>query len=119
MTERPLTERQQQVLDFIACHIHDRGIPPTVREIWEHFGITSPNGVVGHIKTLERKGYIEHMPDTSRGIRILNVVGEVALSKRERELVAAARAFIECEDQDLIDETYDRFETAVKAYAKE
>jgi len=118
MTERPLTERQQQVLDYIACHIHDRGIPPTVREIGKHFGITSPNGVAGHLQRLERKGCIELLPDTSRGIRLLNVMAENALDDRQRELVAAARHLLEDDVDDYIFH-FKRLEAAVKAYAKE
>lgn len=53
-----LTERQQEVIDFIRSHIEQRGVAPTVREIGEHFGINSPNGVLCHLKALENKGVI-------------------------------------------------------------
>src|SRR5437868_15452084 len=57
MTE-PLTERQEKILAFIKKSLHDQGYPPTIREIGEHFGIRSTNGVNDHLKALERKGYL-------------------------------------------------------------
>jgi repressor LexA len=60
MTDRePLTERQADVLAYIKQHIAAKHYQPSVREIGRHFGITSPNGVICHVKALERKGYIE------------------------------------------------------------
>src|SRR5262250_2015131 len=57
MTE-PLTERQEKILAFIKKSIQEQGYPPTIREIGEHFGIRSTNGVNDHLKALERKGYL-------------------------------------------------------------
>ena len=57
MTE-PLTERQEKILAFIKRSIQEQGYPPTIREIGEHFGIRSTNGVNDHLKALERKGYL-------------------------------------------------------------
>ena len=51
-----LTEKQQAVYEFIREKIRSRGYGPTVREIGRHFGIRSPNGVVCHLKALEKKG---------------------------------------------------------------
>jgi repressor LexA len=51
-----LTERQQAVYEFIRTKIRGRGYGPTVREIGLEFGISSPNGVVCHLKALEKKG---------------------------------------------------------------
>src|SRR4029077_1839387 len=53
-----LTQRQQMVLDFIRQSIHDRGYPPTLREIGARMGIRSTNGVNDHLRALERKGYL-------------------------------------------------------------
>ena len=50
-----LTERQQHVYDFIRDKIVNRGYGPTVREIGENFEISSPNGVMCHLKALEKK----------------------------------------------------------------
>jgi repressor LexA len=60
----PLTERQKQVFCFIQDRIVDWGYPPTIREIGEHMGIRSTNGVVDHLRVLKRKGYL-----TQRGMK--------------------------------------------------
>lgn len=65
-----LTTRQTEVLAFITHHIHTRRYPPTVRDIARHFGIGSPNGVLCHLKALEKKGAIRRNPNVSRGIWI-------------------------------------------------
>ncbi len=66
---RRLTQRQQQILDFVTTSIRERGYPPTVREIADTFGIRSPNGVHAHLKSLEKKGYLTRDPKKSRGLR--------------------------------------------------
>jgi len=66
----PLTERQQRVYVFIRDKIRNRGYGPTVREIGEHFGIRSPNGVMCHLKALEKKGLIVREPNMSRAIQL-------------------------------------------------
>ena len=80
-----LTARQQQILQLIAEHIEREGMPPTRAEIASTLGFRSPNAAEDHLKALERKGAIEVMPGTSRGIRLLTkpntgipVVGRVA-----------------------------------------
>ena len=65
-----LTERQQQVYAFIHDKITHRGYGPTVREIGEHFNISSPNGVMCHLKALEKKGLIRRSPNKSRAIEL-------------------------------------------------
>jgi repressor LexA len=70
MPEREaLTQRQRQVLDFIGASISERGYPPTLREIGEHFGIRSTNGVNDHLKALEKKGYLRREDLKSRAMR--------------------------------------------------
>ena len=69
---RPLTARQQQVYDFIHDRISTRGYGPTVREIGEFIGIKSPNGVMCHLRALERKGMINRLANKSRAIEIAN-----------------------------------------------
>lgn len=64
-----LTKRQKQVLDFITSSINDRGYPPTLREIGEHFGIRSTNGVNDHLKALEKKGHLRREDLKSRAMR--------------------------------------------------
>jgi repressor LexA len=78
-----LTTRQAQVLDLIKRHINDTGYPPTRADIAQELGFRSPNAAEEHLKALARKGAIEMIPGTSRGIRLpeqlgLPVVGRVA-----------------------------------------
>jgi repressor LexA len=65
-----LTEKQTAIYEFLRDKIRNRGYGPTVREIGAEFGITSPNGVVCHLKALERKGIITREPNMSRAIRL-------------------------------------------------
>ncbi len=64
-----LTERQAQALKYISDCLTDRGYPPTLREIGEHMGIKSTNGVNDHLKALERKGYLVREELKSRALR--------------------------------------------------
>jgi repressor LexA len=64
-----LTDRQQQVLDFIGESIQARGYPPTLREIGERMGIRSTNGVNDHLKALEKKGFLQREDLKSRALR--------------------------------------------------
>jgi len=71
MTElRPLTTRQQQIFDLIKEKISETGMPPTRAEIATFFGFKSANAAEEHLKALAKKGYIEMLPGTSRGIRL-------------------------------------------------
>lgn len=65
-----LTSRQKAVYDFIRDRIQGRGYGPTVREIGERFEISSPNGVMCHLKALEKKGLITREPNMSRAIQL-------------------------------------------------
>ncbi len=65
-----LTKRQKDVFEFIREKILNRGYGPTVREIGEQFEISSPNGVVCHLKALERKGLISREKNMSRAIQL-------------------------------------------------
>jgi repressor LexA len=65
-----LTTRQREVYDFIREKIRTRGYGPTVREIGTHFQISSPNGVMCHLKALEKKGLINREPNMSRAIML-------------------------------------------------
>jgi repressor LexA len=72
VTTEKLTPRQRVVLEFIRQHIQKQGFPPTVREIADHFGIASPNGVATHLKELVRKGAIAKEPNRARTIRLIH-----------------------------------------------
>ena len=65
------TERQMEIYAFIRDKIHSRGYGPTVREIGTAFKIRSPNGVVCHLKALERKGMITRGKNMSRAIELM------------------------------------------------
>ncbi|MEE2706944.1 MAG: transcriptional repressor LexA [Planctomycetota bacterium] len=81
-----LTKKQRRVYEFIREKIQSRGYGPTVREIGDHFDIRSPNGVMCHLKALERKGVISRAKNMSRAIRLtaaeddrgLPLIGEIA-----------------------------------------
>jgi repressor LexA len=69
-----LTDRQKEVLEFIQRSIDARGYPPTLREIGEHMGIRSTNGVNDHLKALEKKGYLAREDLKSRALRPLRAI---------------------------------------------
>jgi repressor LexA len=70
---QPLTARQREALDFITYCLDERGYPPTLREIGEHMGIRSTNGVNDHLKALERKGYLVREELKSRALRPIDM----------------------------------------------
>ncbi len=72
-----LTLKQKRVLEFITECIVERGLPPTLREIGEHFGIHSTNGVNDHLKALEKKGYLARDPVKSRALIPTSAAREV------------------------------------------
>jgi repressor LexA len=80
---RDLTPRQQEILQLIRDRIEANGLPPTRAEIAQEFGFRSPNAAEEHLKVLAKKGVLELLPGSSRGIRLRNggglpVVGRVA-----------------------------------------
>ena len=70
MSPPTLTRRQQQILDFIQTAIVRTGAPPTRAEIATDFGFKSANAAEEHLQALARKGVIELVSGTSRGIRL-------------------------------------------------
>ena len=66
-----ITERQQQVLNFISDYTAENGYPPTVREISEHFGI-SIRAIQDHLIALQKKGYLSQAQKRSRSIKVLS-----------------------------------------------
>lgn len=78
-----LTPRQAEILAFIRDYMQTNGMPPTREEIMRAFGFKSPNAAECHLRTLARKGAIDILAGTSRGIRLreplgLPLVGRVA-----------------------------------------
>ena len=66
-----LTDRQEEILEYIQRYIEEQGYPPTIREIGTAFGIRSTNGVNDHLKALERKGYVARGELKSRALTVL------------------------------------------------
>ena len=66
-----LTERQNEILRFIAKHIEDTGFPPTRLDICSALGFKSPNAAETHLKALAKKGAISMVPGASRSIRLI------------------------------------------------
>jgi repressor LexA len=64
-----LTSRQREIFNFIRKFIREKGYPPSVREVGEHFNIY-PRAAFDHLKALERKGYLKRRSSMSRGLEI-------------------------------------------------
>jgi repressor LexA len=65
-----LTKRQQEILDFIEQEMRERGYPPSVREIGEAVGLTSPSTVHSHLASLQRLGFLRRDPTKPRAIEV-------------------------------------------------
>jgi len=98
-----LTERQRHVYEFIHDKITNRGYGPTVREIGEEFNISSPNGVMCHLKALEKKGLIRRSPNKSRAIELINDSGAVPSGMPLVGVVAAGMTSLAFEQDERVD----------------
>ena len=72
MSNGKITEKQQEILDFIKNEILNRGFPPSVRDICEAVHLKSTSSVHAHLETLERNGYIHRDPTKPRAIEIID-----------------------------------------------
>ena len=97
-----LTSRQKQIYDFLKDKIRNRGYGPTVREIGTHFGIRSPNGVMCHLKALERKGLITRESHMSRAIQ-LSESPQLRTSLPLAGQIAAGSPVLAVEESDRVD----------------
>ena len=70
MADKRLSPRQREILQFIEVQARDRGYPPSVREIGEAVGLTSPSTVHSHLNTLTRLGYLRRDPSKPRAIEV-------------------------------------------------
>ena len=98
-----LTSRQREVYELIRGMIINRGLVPTVREIGEHFGIRSPNGVMCHLKALEKKGFIYRSPNKSRAIELTAEAREAERGLPLAGVVAAGAMELAFEQNERID----------------
>jgi repressor LexA len=88
-----LSERQQQVLDYIRKTVADRGYPPSVREIGEAVGLSSPSTVHSHLSSLVKAGAIRRDPTKPRAIMIVEEAqpAPTPLPTRVREVPVLGR----------------------------
>lgn len=70
MADTELTGKRREILDFIADQLHDRGYPPSVREIGEAVGLTSSSTVHAHLSTLQKQGFLRRDPTKPRAIEV-------------------------------------------------
>ena len=80
-----LSTRQQQVLDLIRSAVAERGYPPSVREIGEALGLSSPSTVHSHLSSLSEMGYIRRDPSKPRAIEILDADSAPAPARPDRD----------------------------------
>ena len=77
MSEKPLSERQQKMLDYIHLYIDENGRPPTIREIGSAVDISSTSVVNYNLTRLKEKGLLERDAEVSRGLRLTNKAREL------------------------------------------
>ncbi|SFI16432.1 transcriptional repressor LexA [Planctomicrobium piriforme] len=95
-----LTKRQHLIYEFIKDLILNRGYGPTVREIGLHFGIRSPNGVMCHLKALEKKGLITREQNMSRAIQLTESIRRGKTSLPFAGQIAAGTPVLAVEDRE-------------------
>jgi repressor LexA len=98
-----LTTRQRDIYDFIKDKILNRGYGPTVREIGLQFKIRSPNGVMCHLKALERKKLITREHHMSRAIQLVDQPQKKRTSLPLAGQVAAGSPVLAVENRERID----------------
>ncbi len=72
MSYGKITEKQQEILDYMKSQIINRGFPPSVREICEAVSLKSTSSVHSHLESLEKNGYIRRDPSKPRAIEIVD-----------------------------------------------
>lgn len=88
-----LTSRQLSVFEFIRDRVQTRGYGPTVREIGEEFKISSPNGVMCHLRALEKKGLLHRVRKQDRAIaRAIELAPEITAESKGLPLVGTVAA---------------------------
>lgn len=103
MLQEQLTDRQQIVFDYILSFIEERGFGPTIRDIQFEMKFKSPNGVMGHLNALERKGLIDRSSNKSRSIVLTDQAQEEVKGLPLAGRVAAGGLTEAIEQNDRID----------------
>lgn len=102
-----LTAKQALVFEFIKERVQSRGYGPTVREIGEHFKISSPNGVMCHLRALEKKGLLRRVRKHDRAIaRAIELAPEITAEEKGMPMagtVAAGLTHLAFEQSDRVD----------------
>lgn len=87
-----LTERQQQVLEYIRTTVEERGYPPSVREIGEAVGLSSPSSVHAQLNSLVAAGMIKKDPSKPRAIVVVDETpAPAAQDRRMRDVPVLGR----------------------------
>lgn len=84
----PLTDKQKKILDYIRDYHAKNRRPPTIRLIMAQFGLSSPNGAICHIASLEKKGYLTRDRFSARGIMLTDWTPPEDAVLAEREACA-------------------------------
>lgn len=100
--KRKLSDRQERILEYIKKTILEKGYPPTVREIAEEVGLSSPSSVHGQLEALENKGYIRRDPTKPRSIEIMDDCFRLT----QREVINVPVLSSITSEQSLYDEKY-------------
>ena len=103
MLQERLTKKQQVVFDFIRSRIEEEGYGPTIREIADEMGFSSPNGVICHLTALEKKGLIHLSSHKSRSIVLSEQVNDEIKGLPLAGRVAAGGLMEAVEQQERID----------------
>ena len=95
-SRKKLTEKQESIYSFIKQEITQQRLSPTVREIAEQFGIRSSNGVMCHLRALERKGWIKRDHYLSRGITLVAEPVTQMITLTPGEAVCIGEIYVGC-----------------------
>lgn len=104
-----LTARQREILDLISSTVADRGYPPSVREIGDAVGLSSPSTVHSHLSTLAAEGFIRRDPTKPRAIEVMATDGAIPISRaavRDVPLVGSIAAGSPIIAEEDIEEVY-------------
>jgi repressor LexA len=105
MAKGKLSERQSEMINFIGKFTHDKGYPPTIRQIGEAVSISSTSVVNYNLNKLEREGYIARDLKVSRGVRLVEGVGRRLARTLEGRISIPLAGFIFASEPVLVGDT--------------